>query len=164
MADNRVDFPRIRANAVTKSSRRGSPGKRQLPFTKGETRNMWRKLLLLALAGALGTLARYSVSGWVQRGTGAAFPWGTLAVNTAGCFLAGLAWTLAEHRIQVTGETRAIVLIGFMGAFTTFSAFMLETSELMRDAEWLRAAANVVVMNCAGLAALFAGLFAGRAW
>ncbi|HNR30472.1 MAG TPA: CrcB family protein [Candidatus Hydrogenedentes bacterium] len=125
---------------------------------------MWRKLLLLASAGALGTLVRYALAGWVQRGAGAAFPWGTLAVNAAGCFLAGLVWMLAEHRMQLTGETRAIVLIGFLGAFTTFSAFMLETSELVRDAEWLRAAANVAIMNGVGLVALFAGLFAGRAW
>lgn len=121
------------------------------------------KIVLLAGAGAAGTLARYALSGTVQRVLGAGFPWGTLSVNLLGCFLAGLFWSVSEYRLNVSGETRIIVLMGFMGAFTTFSAFMLETSHLVRDADWIRVAANVALQNGAGAIAVFAGIFLGRA-
>lgn len=111
----------------------------------------------------MGTLARYGLSGLVQHHAGSAFPWGTVAVNLVGCFLAGLLWSLFEYKFNFSGETRAIVFIGFMGAFTTFSSFALETSALIRDAEWLRAAANILLQNGVGLAAMFAGIAAGRA-
>ena len=120
------------------------------------------KLVLLAVAGAAGTLARYGLSGVAQRALGAGFPWGTLSVNILGCFLAGLFWSLSEYRLNLSGETRIVVLMGFMGAFTTFSAFMLETSHLAREAEWFRVFANLALQNVAGAAAVFAGLFLGR--
>jgi len=123
---------------------------------------MIQKLLLIGLAGALGTLARYGLSGIVQRIAGGTLPWGTLAVNVTGCFLAGLIWALIENRITVSGETRAIILIGFMGAFTTFSTFVLETGELMRDAEWFRAFGNLALQNIIGVLALFAGFAIAR--
>lgn len=123
---------------------------------------MIQKLLLIGLAGALGTLARYGLSGIVQRIAGGALPWGTLAVNVTGCFLAGLIWALIENRITVSGETRAIILIGFMGAFTTFSTFVLETGELMRDAEWFRVFGNLALQNIIGVLALFAGIAIAR--
>ncbi len=121
-----------------------------------------QKFLWLALAGALGTLTRYGLAGFVHRINGVSFPWGTLTVNVAGCFLAGLLWTLFESRWTVSGEVRLIVLVGFMGAFTTFSAFILETGELMRSSEWLFAAANLVLQNGVGLAALYTGAALGR--
>jgi CrcB protein len=123
---------------------------------------MIQKLLLLMLAGAMGTLARYGLSGLVQRMAGADFPWGTVAVNLTGCFLAGLAWTLAEYRLDIGGQTRAILLIGFMGAFTTFSTYVFETSAFLRDAEWLRAFGNVALQNVIGVVAVFGGYAVGR--
>jgi len=123
---------------------------------------MLRKIALLALAGATGTLARYSLAGFVHRISGASFPFGTLAVNALGCFLAGLMWTLFESRWPVPGETRAIILVGFLGAFTTFSAYILETGEFLRSAQFAYAAANVLVQTTLGLAALFAGIILGR--
>jgi CrcB protein len=98
---------------------------------------MFHKVILLALAGATGTLARYGLAGFVHRISGASFPFGTLAVNVIGCFMAGLLWTLFEHRWSVPGETRAILMLGFLGAFTTFSAFILETGELIRSAQFV---------------------------
>jgi len=121
-----------------------------------------QKLAMLAIAGGLGTLARYSLAGLVHRYDGAAFPWGTLTVNVVGCFLAGLLWALFEGRWAVSGETRVIVFVGFMGAFTTFSAYMLESGELVRSAEWAYAAANVAAQNILGFTALFAGAALGR--
>lgn len=121
-----------------------------------------QKIVLLMIAGSVGTLARYGLAGAVHRYAGASFPWGTLAVNLTGCFLAGLLWALFESRWPVHAETRTIVLVGFMGAFTTFSAFILETGELMRSAQWLYAAANLGLQNGLGCVALFLGMALGR--
>jgi CrcB protein len=123
---------------------------------------MPHKLFLLALAGALGTLARYGLTGLVHRIDGVSFPSGTLVVNVVGCFMAGLLWTMFNNQWPVSGETRTIVLIGFMGAFTTFSAFVLETSELARSAEWLYVALNTIGQTGLGFIALFAGMAVGR--
>jgi len=123
---------------------------------------MIQKLVWLALAGAIGTLARYGLAGFVHKINGVSFPWGTVVVNLVGCFLAGLFWSLFENRWSVSGETRTIVLVGFMGAFTTFSALIFETGELFRSAEWLRAAANLTMQNGLGFFALFIGAALGR--
>lgn len=115
------------------------------------------KLLLIALAGSLGTLARYGLGGLVHRLVPWPFPWGTITVNVLGSFLFGLVWALADERAIISGETRIIILAGFMGAFTTFSTFMFETGELLRSSQWALAAGNLVVQNLVGLAAVFAG-------
>jgi CrcB protein len=120
------------------------------------------RLALLVAAGAAGTLCRYGLAGLVQGALGARFPWGTLAVNLTGCLLAGLLFGLFESRWGLSGEARIIVFIGFLGAFTTFSGFMLETTELARDAQWLAAAGNLILQNGLGAAALYAGLVASR--
>jgi CrcB protein len=91
-----------------------------------------------------------------------AFPWGTVVVNLAGCFLAGILWALFEHRWPVEGQIRIVMLVGFVGAFTTFSTFLVETGELLRAAQWWLAAANLLVQNGLGLVALFCGLALGR--
>ncbi|MEJ2109678.1 MAG: CrcB family protein [Acidobacteriota bacterium] len=119
---------------------------------------MIHKMALLVVAGAVGTLARYGTAGIVQKIYGASFPWGTMVVNLTGCFCAGFLWVLFENRLAVSGETRTIILVGFMGAFTTFSAFILETGELIRSAEWASAFANLAVQNVIGLVALFVGM------
>jgi CrcB protein len=123
---------------------------------------MLPKLLALAAAGALGTVSRYLLSSAVQRKAGVLFPVGTLAVNLAGCFVFGLVWSLAEERGLVHPGVRSAVLIGFLGAFTTFSSFAYETGQLMRDAEWLLAAANVAAQNIGGLLCVALGAAAAR--
>ena len=122
-----------------------------------------KRLLLLAATGAVGTLARYWLSGIVQRVAGAGFPWGTLAVNGLGCFLFGLVWALAEERFLISGQTRLILLVGFMGAFTTFSTYIFETHQMLAATEWLLGTANFVLENIAGLALVLPGMLAGRA-
>ena len=123
---------------------------------------MIRRILLLSIAGTAGTLARYWLSGVVQRIVNPGFPWGTLAVNGVGCFLFGFVWTLAEERLLISGETRLILLIGFMGAFTTFSTYMFETRQLLAASEILLASVNFVAENVFGLILLIAGSALGR--
>jgi len=120
------------------------------------------KLLLIALAGAFGTLCRYWLSGAVYAALGRDFPWGTWAVNILGCFLFGLVWMLSEERGLISGQARIIILAGFMGAFTTFSTFIFESGEILRDAQWLHLAVNVCGQNAVGFAALFLGSSLGR--
>jgi len=116
----------------------------------------------LALAGALGAVARYSLAGLVQRLTGGVFPWGTIAVNILGCFVAGMLWALFEKRGITGGVPRTAILVGFMGAFTTFSTMILETQQVFGALGIARAAANLALQNGVGLAALLAGLAIGR--
>jgi CrcB protein len=120
------------------------------------------RLLLVALAGAAGALTRWGLATAVGRVAPVGFPYGTLAVNVAGCILAGVVWALAEERLLIHADVRTILLVGFMGSFTTFSAYALETSVLAHDARWAAAAANVLVQNVLGVAALFVGLALGR--
>jgi CrcB protein len=124
---------------------------------------MMTKLLWIAAAGAFGSLARYGLQGLVQRQAASLFPWGTLAVNVLGCFLFGLVWALAEERGAMSAQARTVLLIGFMGAFTTFSSFAYETVQLVRDAQWLLAAANVAAQNVLGFVALVLGIAVVRA-
>ncbi len=121
-----------------------------------------QKLLLIAIAGGMGSLARYGLSGLVQWFDGIGFAWGTPVVNLLGCFLFGMIWTLAEERMLISGETRAIVLTGFMGAFTTFSTYIFETSELLRDAEYGMALWNIGFQTIGGLVVFFLGMATGR--
>jgi fluoride exporter len=120
------------------------------------------KIVWLAVAGVCGTLARYALSGWVQRTIGIWFPWGTFAVNLIGCVLFGLIWSLAEQRAVISSEARTVILIGFLGAFTTFSSFAFETTQLIRDGQWMTAGVNVAGQNILGIAGLFCGLALGK--
>ena len=122
-----------------------------------------QKLLLIGLAGALGALTRYSLSGFVQRYSGFTFPVGTLVVNLLGTFLFGFIWSLVEQRLVISVETRVVILSGFLGAFTTFSSFMFETSALVGDGQWGYAFLNITVQIVLGMVAIFLGLAAGRA-
>ncbi len=111
--------------------------------------------------GALGSLARYLLSGWVQSKTGLLFPMGTLVVNLAGCFLAGLLWGLFEEG-GMTSNLRVFVFIGLLGGFTTFSTFGLESVNLLRDGDWKAGLINVMANNAGGLLLAFAGLLTAR--
>ena len=122
------------------------------------------QILLIGCGGFLGSIARFLASGWVQRlAPASAFPWGTLAVNAAGCFLIGLAGGLSETKGVLDPNQRALVLIGFLGGFTTFSTFGWETLALMRGASLARAFANCGLQVGLGLLAVWAGLALARA-
>jgi len=121
-----------------------------------------QKIIAIAIAGAIGTLARYWLGGLVQERFNSSIPAGTFAVNVIGCFLFGVVWALAAERLVISSEVRTVVLVGFMGAFTTFSTFMFETGTLMRDSQWLLALGNVASQVIVGLICLFIGLALGR--
>jgi CrcB protein len=115
-------------------------------------------VLLVGTGGFVGSIARYLASGLVHRvAPGFTFPWGTLAVNVAGCFLIGLVAGLAQTKQLLSSDTRLFIMIGVLGGFTTFSTFGYETFALMRDGESVRAAANVLLQVFAGLAAVWVG-------
>ena len=121
-----------------------------------------QKILLIALAGVAGTLARYYLAGAVHDLLGREFPFGTVAVNLLGCTLFGIVWTLADERALLSPQTRIILLVGFMGAFTTFSSFIFESAVLIRDQEYLKAAVNVVGQNILGYSCFILGAACGR--
>ena len=103
------------------------------------------KYLLVALGGALGTIARYALSGFVATHFGETFPWGTMIINIAGSLVIGFFATLTgpDGRVFVGTEIRQFVMMGLCGGFTTFSSFSLQTLNLARDGELGLALANV---------------------
>jgi len=123
---------------------------------------MISKLVCLVLAGAFGTLARYGLSGVVQKASSTAFPLGTAVVNILGCLLFGLLWAIFENRLAVSDQTRTIIFLGFFGAFTTFSSFAFETGQLLEDSQWLWAAGNILLQNVLGIAVMIVGMTIGK--
>ena len=119
------------------------------------------RLLWIALAGALGAVARYGASEWIGERTGGSFPWGTLAVNVSGSFALGLGFTLMAERFSPT-PSRLALTVGFLGAYTTFSTFAFETQRLAEDGAMGLAAANVAASVVASLAAVWAGTAVAR--
>jgi CrcB protein len=120
------------------------------------------RFLWICLGGAVGTGARYLLSGWMLRTAGPGFPWGTLAVNVIGSFLLGLIMqvSLATGLIQPT--LRLTLTTGLMGGFTTYSTFNYETLQYFQQSDWLAACANLAttVIVCLAVGAL--GVFTGR--
>ncbi|MCO4743926.1 MAG: fluoride efflux transporter CrcB [Proteobacteria bacterium] len=122
------------------------------------------ELLALALAGAMGTLARYGATALVNHWAGPDFPYGTLAVNAVGSLLLGFLSHALLHHPSVPPEWRVPLTTGFLGAFTTFSTFSVETVKLLDAGQPGAAAANIALNLVLGLALAGAGLALGRAW
>jgi fluoride exporter len=121
------------------------------------------KMLYIGLAGLLGTVARYGLSGWVDRKMGGGFPVGTLTVNLAGCFLAGFLYQLLEHRFLIDPALRSVILIGFLGGFTTFSSYGVQTFTLALGGQFWLASVNVLASNVGGLLLLWIGYISAKA-
>ena len=102
--------------------------------------------LLVALGGALGSVARYGASEWVARRFGETFPWGTLLVNVSGSFVIGLVASFAASDAPWLSSPgfRTFMMVGICGGYTTFSSFSLQTMKLASDGQWLYAGLNIV--------------------
>ena len=111
----------------------------------------------IAVGGALGSMARYWLTGFVAILLGQQFPWGTILINVAGSFVIGLFATLTLHRYPVSLDARAFVMVGLCGGFTTFSAFSLQTLELARSGRWFEAGGNIVLSLVLCLLAVWIG-------
>lgn len=117
--------------------------------------------LYLIAGGALGTLARYYVSGWFAD-LGGPRPLGVFVVNVVGSFLIGLFLTLSEERFLWPSELRVLVAIGLLGAFTTFSTLTWETLQLMEARDVVGALLNIVGSLIIGMLAVYGGVVAAR--
>lgn len=116
------------------------------------------KLLLIGSGGFIGSVLRYLVSGSVQTASQSiAFPYGTLAVNVIGCLFIGFLSELAESRALFSTDTRSFLVLGILGGFTTFSAFGIETMNLLRGGETALALANIGAQVLLGLGAVWLG-------
>ncbi|GAB4192464.1 MAG: fluoride efflux transporter CrcB [Wenzhouxiangellaceae bacterium] len=117
--------------------------------------NVW---LFLGLAGAAGAMSRFGLVAGLQHGLSIGVPYGTLLVNIVGCAGAGALWALLDRHQYLDSELRLILLVGYFGAFTTFSTFALETVALLRQEQWLIASLNLLLHNALGIIALLMGV------
>ncbi len=120
-----------------------------------------QQLFLIAVGGSLGAIARYGLSTFVYHTTSETFPWGTLVVNLTGSFAIGVVIELFESAIIPT-EWRSFITIGFLGAYTTFSTYTLETVNLLRDGELKLATLNIVASNLIGILFVVLGIYSSR--
>lgn len=120
------------------------------------------RVLLIGLAGALGTLSRYGVGLWAGRTLGTGFPYGTLIVNVVGCFLIALIYQLALSTTLVSPTLRLTLTTGFMGGLTTYSTFNYESTDLLRQRAWAEGFLNIGVTLVACFVAGLLGLALAR--
>jgi CrcB protein len=116
------------------------------------------KTFLIALFGAIGTLARYGLQGVVQLCMGSGFPYGTLLINLTGCLLLGFIGQITLNRMLISADMRMAIAVGFFGGYTTFSSFGWETAKMLEAGEWLRATTYVAASVFAGLLLSVAGI------
>ena len=116
------------------------------------------KIFLIALFGAIGTLARYGLQGVVQLRMGSGFPYGTLLINLTGCLLLGFIGQITLNRMLISADMRMAIAVGFFGGYTTFSSFGWETAKMLEAGEWLRATTYVAASVFAGLLLSVAGI------
>jgi CrcB protein len=114
-------------------------------------------IFIIGIGGFLGAISRYGVALWIGQRWGRNFPLGTFLINISGSFLIGLLMSLFAERFMVNPQWRLMLVVGFLGAYTTFSTFEYETGALMKDGEWLIAMLNVVLSVIVGFIALKLG-------
>jgi len=120
------------------------------------------KFLNLVIGGAAGTIARYFLAGAVYRCLGTNFPYGTLIVNVSGCFILGILATLADKKFVLGPDARLLLMIGFCGAFTTFSTLIFESDNLVRNGQAMKAFSNILVSVVLGFILFRVGSLLGE--
>lgn len=120
------------------------------------------RVLLVALAGALGTLARYGIGIWAGRAIGSGFPYGTLIVNVVGCFLIALVYQLSISSSAISPTLRVTLATGFIGGLTTYSSFNYESTALLRERGYAAGLLNVGLTLVLCFVAGALGLLAAR--
>ncbi len=123
-------------------------------------------LIILGLGGFFGAISRYLLSGFVQKLFPAnGFPYGTMAVNVIGCFILGLLTHLAEVKGLLDAQSRMFVMVGFVGAFTTFSTFTVESANLFQSGQSTQGMLYLFGSNLLGIMFVFGGQFmAAQLW
>ncbi|MBF0357405.1 MAG: fluoride efflux transporter CrcB [Magnetococcales bacterium] len=121
-----------------------------------------KTILYVAAGGSIGAVLRYLVSGWVHQLMGHGFPWGTLVVNVVGSLLMGLGYFLLTERFMVSPELRMAILVGCLGAVTTFSTFSIETMNLIESGTNLLALLNILVSVVLCLSSVWLGMWLAR--
>ncbi|HPA01878.1 MAG TPA: fluoride efflux transporter CrcB [Chiayiivirga sp.] len=121
----------------------------------------WQQALVVALGGALGSVGRFAVSGWMARAAGSGFPWGTLAVNLLGSLAAGIALAWFQQRAGGSMAWRLFVMVGVLGGFTTWSALAVDTLLLGRGESPVWAATYVAASLFGGLLLVWIGWRSG---
>lgn len=119
-------------------------------------------IVAIAIGGAFGAVGRYATSLWIYQLLGRSFPFGTLTVNFVGSFAMGFLSILLIDRLSVGPELRAFLLIGFLGSYTTFSTFSIETINLMSNGEMLKAVMNMIMSVLICVVACWLGILLGR--
>jgi len=118
--------------------------------------------LAIAAGGAIGALLRFWMSNGIYAWLGRGFPYGTLAVNVLGSLLMGFLYIAMIERLALAAEWRGFMLVGLLGAFTTFSTFSIETLNLLEQADYARAVGNMVFSVLACVGAAFLGVMLAR--
>jgi len=118
--------------------------------------------LVISLGGILGANARYLLGNWIMARYSPSFPYGTLVINVSGSFIIGFFLVLSTERFVVHPNWRLFFVVGFLGAYTTFSTFSFETAVLMQDGAWWLGLANILGSVVLGMAAVLAGMALAR--
>ncbi len=119
-------------------------------------------ILVIAIGGAVGSVARYLLSTFLLRVTGSQFPVGTFVVNLIGCAIFGVMAGAASQRLSLAPEARLFLFVGILGGFTTFSSYAFESVTLLRDGHLMAASVNIVGQVVLGIVALWAGYLLAR--
>ena len=114
-------------------------------------------IVIVGIGGFLGAIVRYGVGLWAGQRWGRVFPLGTFMINVSGSFLIGLLMPILTERFILNPQWRLLLVVGFLGAYTTFSTFEYETGALLRDSEYLYASLNIVLSVVVGFIALKMG-------
>jgi len=120
-------------------------------------------IMIIGIGGFIGAISRYGLALWIGQRWGRSFPLGTFVINVSGSFLIGLLMTLMMERFTVNPLWRLLLVVGFLGAYTTFSTFEFETGALLKDGEWAFAMLNVILSVVVGFIALKLGEMIAKA-